>query len=63
MSPGWVLAAILVFGVLFGPVLGTFLAIPAAIVVQVAIDELTERNPSPEDDEAEEEPPSDDQTA
>ena len=66
MSPGWVLAAILVFGVLFGPVIGTFLAIPAAVIIQVAIEELTdelpERDPSSEGDEAEENPPSDDQT-
>ena len=58
MSPGWVLVAILVLGVLLGPIVGTFLAIPAAVVIGVVIEELTEKEPLPEGGETEEKPPS-----
>lgn len=62
MSPGWVLVSILVLGVLLGPIVGTFLAIPAAVIIGVTIEELTDEEPSPEGEAAEEKPPSKDHT-
>lgn len=58
MPPGWVLVSILILGVLLGPIVGTFLAIPAAVVVGVVIDELTEKEPPSVDSGAEEKPSS-----
>lgn len=45
VPPGMVLLAILVLGTLLGPVIGVFLAIPTAVLVQTMFEELREREP------------------
>ena len=54
MSPGMVLISILVLGLLLGPVVGVFLAIPAAVLLTVIVEELTSKKPAPVDDGAQE---------
>lgn len=46
ISTAVVIIAFLVLGVLLGPIIGAFLAVPATVVISVVMDELAEKEPS-----------------
>lgn len=55
VPPAMILVSILILGTLLGPIIGTLLAIPAAVVVVTLVDQLTTKEDQPEGRETEEE--------